>query len=301
MPVIARRANPFGEIRIVSNRRTGAISYVQGSWYQSRADRFGVSLMGYIHAIFGLVVGLDARRIAVIGGAGGTLGSMLARIGRQVTIVDVDPHAFTVARDHFALDPGVVCRVADGRRFLAGVRTRFDAIVIDAYFRGTAPAHLCTVEFFALARKRLARNGAILFNAIAGSDSDPHPDRIAESMIAAGLPTRILDTLGETHRNAIIANYLQTFNAGDPQRMRTFFEQFSVPNPARTIEQRLETYARLRGDLGNVTITSAEVGGANQVVVKVAGSTGRSGTYTFALEGAHPGRIVSINVQYPQP
>jgi predicted membrane-bound spermidine synthase len=204
LPVLARRANPFGEIRIVSNRRTGAISYVQGSWYQSRADRFGVSLMGYIHALFGVLVGLDARRIALIGGAGGTLGSMLARIGRRVTIVDVDPHAFKVARTYFGLDPGVRCRIADGRRFLAGTRARFDAIVIDAYFRGTAPAHLCTAEFFALARRRLARDGAILFNAIAGSDSDPHPDRIAESMMAAGLPARILDTLGETHRNAII-------------------------------------------------------------------------------------------------
>lgn len=204
MPVLARRANPFGEIRIVSNRRTGAISYVQGSWYQSRADRFGVSLMGYIHAIFGLLVGLDARRIALIGGAGGTLGSMLARIGREVTIVDIDPHAFKAARAHFGLDESVTCRIADGRRYLARTRARFDAIVVDAYWRGTAPAHLCTAEFFALARRRLARGGAILFNAIAGSDSDPHPDRIAESMMAAGLPARILDTLGETHRNAII-------------------------------------------------------------------------------------------------
>jgi Spermine/spermidine synthase domain len=204
LPVIARRANPFGEIRIVSNRRTGAISYVQGSWYQSRADRFGVSLMGYIHAIFGLLVGFDARRIAVIGGAGGTLGSMLARVGRDVTVIDIDPHAFKVAREHFGLDSAVACRVADGRRYLARSRTRFDAIVIDAYFRGTAPAHLCTVEFFTLARRRLARNGAILFNAIAGSDSDPHPDRIAESMMGAGLPARLLDTLGETHRNTII-------------------------------------------------------------------------------------------------
>lgn len=204
MSVIARRANPFGEIRIVSNRRTGAISYVQGSWYQSRADRFGVSLMGYIHAIFGLLVGLNARRIAVIGGAGGTLGSMLARIGRDVTVIDIDPHAFKVARDHFGLDAAVACRVADGRRYLARSHTRFDAIVLDAYWRGTAPAHLCTVEFFALARRRLARNGVVLFNAIAGSDRDPHPDRIAESMMAAGLPSRILDVLGETHRNAII-------------------------------------------------------------------------------------------------
>ena len=111
----------------------------------------------------------------------------------------------------------------------------------------------------------------------------------------------VLPELLQTHRNAVIANYLQTFNAGDPQRMRTFFEQFSVPNPARTMEQRLETYARLRGDLGNVTITSAEPGGADQVVVKVAGTTGRSGTYTFTLEGDHPGRIVSISVQYPHP
>jgi predicted O-methyltransferase YrrM len=204
LPVLARRANPFGEIRIVSNRRTGTISYVQGSWYQSRADRFGVSLMGYIHAIFGLLIGLDARRIALIGGAGGTLGSMLARVGRRVTIIDIDPHAFKVARDFFGLDPAVTCRVADGRRYLAGTSARYDAIVLDAYWRGTAPAHLCTAEFFALARRRLSRGGAVLFNAIAGSDADPHPDRIAESMMAAGLPARILDTLGETHRNAII-------------------------------------------------------------------------------------------------
>ena len=31
-----------------------------------------------------------------------------------------------------------------------------------------------------------------------------HPDRIAAGMTEAGLPARILDALGETHRNAII-------------------------------------------------------------------------------------------------
>ena len=80
--------------------------------------------------------------------------------------------------------------------------------------------------------------------------------------------------------------------------MRTFFEQFSVPNPARTMEQRLESYARLRGDLGNLTITSADAAGADQVVVQVAGSTGTAATITFTLEAATPSRMVSISVQY---
>jgi SAM-dependent methyltransferase len=204
LPVVARRANPFGEIRIVTNERTGAISYCQGSWYQSRADRSGVSLMGYIHAIFGLLAELDAQHIVVIGGAGGTLGSMLARIGRTVTIVDVDPHAFKVAQRYFNLDPSIACIVGDGRKFIERSKARFDAVVIDAYFRGTAPVHLCTKEFFAAVRRRLRPGGRLLFNAIAGDDRDPHPDKIASGMIEAGLPARILDTLGETHRNAII-------------------------------------------------------------------------------------------------
>ena len=108
----------------------------------------------------------------------------------------------------------------------------------------------------------------------------------------------VLPELLKTPRNSVIASYLQTFNAGDASRMQKFFEEFSIPNPSRTMEQRLESYARLRGDLGNVTIESAEAIGPNQVAVNVSGSTGRPGTYTFTLEPDAPGRIVSINVQY---
>jgi len=111
----------------------------------------------------------------------------------------------------------------------------------------------------------------------------------------------VLPELLRAPANAVIATYLQAFNAGDAQRMGKFFEEFSVPNPARTMEQRLESYARLRGDLGNLTIESAEAAGSNQVAVTVAGSTGKPGTFTFTLEPAAPNaspRVVSINVQY---
>jgi hypothetical protein len=177
---------------------------MHGNWYQSHADAAGNSLLSYIHAIFGLLVQTGARRILLIGGAGGTLGTMLARIGKQVTIVDIDPDAFVLARTLFKLPPEIECHVADGRAFLEETGRRFDAIVVDAYARNVAPPHLCTFEFFRLARRRLSRNGCILVNAIVADDDDPLADLIAAGIAKAGLPTCILDARHEENRNAIV-------------------------------------------------------------------------------------------------
>lgn len=204
MAVVFRRSNPHGEIRVVQNRRTGAISYCQGGWYHSRADRAGVSLASYIHALYGLLLQVPGERILVVGGAGGTLASMLSRAGKAVTLVDVDAKAFAVARKFFNLAADVECRVAEGRAFLRHTRARYDAIVMDAYWRGKVPSHLCTVEFFRLVRRRLKPGAAILCNMVVADDRDPSADQIAASMIEAGLSVRILDTVGEAYRNAIV-------------------------------------------------------------------------------------------------
>lgn len=42
------------------------------------------------------------------------------------------------------------------------------------------------------------------------------------------------------------------------QRMRQFYERFVVPNPARTMDERMAVYNRLKGDLGTLSILSAE-------------------------------------------
>jgi spermidine synthase len=204
MIVVARRISEFGEIEIRRSRKDGSHAYVRGDWYHSHADRSGVSLAGYVHALYGLIGQADAGRVLVLGCAGGTLATMLARAGKRVTTVDVDPDSFDLARAYFGLAPDVECHVEDARRFLERTTASFDAIVVDSFFRNALPAHLCSTGFFRLARGRLTARGMILFNAVVAHDLDRIADRLAAGMAEAGFATRILDTSGERDRNAII-------------------------------------------------------------------------------------------------
>ena len=81
-------------------------------------DGNGISLASYIHAIFGLIAQTQARKILMIGCAGGTLATMLAQAGRKVTIIDVNPASFILAKQYFALPDSVECQIADGKWFL---------------------------------------------------------------------------------------------------------------------------------------------------------------------------------------
>lgn len=206
MDLIARRSGLFGEITIFKNRRTGAHAYCVGPWYQSYADRAGVSLLAYAHAIYGLILQIEARRILVIGGAGATLPSMLARAGKRVTVVDIDPAAFEIAREFFHLAPDLDCRVGDGRAFLETTNARYDAIVMDAFCSKHLPRALCSSQFFALARSRLTRSGALIANAVVRDDCDRTAHRIAAGMAAAGLHVRLLDRPRRRDRNAVIVS-----------------------------------------------------------------------------------------------
>lgn len=202
--VVARRSGPFGDVEIRRSRKTGAHAYCEGSWCHSEADRNGVSLAAYVHALYALILQSGAGRVVVLGCAGGTLATMLARAGKRMTTVDIDPESFVLARAFFGLAPDIDCHVGDGRAFLQRTAARFDAIVVDAFHGHALPAHLCSPGFFRLAARRLAPDGAVLVNAVVAHDFDRIADRVAAGLAEAGLPTRILDTQGERDRNAIV-------------------------------------------------------------------------------------------------
>jgi phosphohistidine phosphatase SixA len=99
----------------------------------------------------------------------------------------------------------------------------------------------------------------------------------------------------ETSQTAAIAEYLEAFNAGDVARMRRFYETRVVPNPDRTIEQRMEVYTRLRADLGTLAIDSVDASDPANVSVKVQASTGPIATVLFSVEPQSPYRLRGIS------
>jgi spermidine synthase len=201
---IAEFKSRFGDITILRAKRTGALIYSQGGSFQSEADGEGISLVPYIHAIYGLLCQADSRDILMIGCGGGTLATMLSRSGRAVTVVDVNPQAFLLARRYFGLPRGIPCRVADGGEFLLSKPHIYDAIVLDAFAGDAIPASVQSAAFFQLARTRLNSHGCVFANVHAMDDNDNGPDRMAARMAQVWPDVRLLDVQGETNRNAII-------------------------------------------------------------------------------------------------
>jgi spermidine synthase len=203
MITLAERKSRFGAITVLK-KPTGSLLYVQGDSFQSEADENGISLVCYIHAIFSLVQQAGSRRVLMIGCGGGTLATMLANIGCTLTVVDIDPNAFQLARRYFGFPAGITCRVADGSQFLLSEQDTFDAVVVDAFMDGRIPDHLTSSVFFALVQPRLDPEGSIFVNVHVENDRDDAADRVAAAMARTWSDVRILDRAGHAYRNAIV-------------------------------------------------------------------------------------------------
>lgn len=195
----------FGVIKIYESCPNKSRAYYQGTHYHSLADPKGHSLFPYVHAMYGVLTQAHAHKIAVLGCAGGTLATMLAANQAEVTVVDINPCSFKLARKYFQLPPDVECVVDDARHYLATTTEMFDAIALDAFDNEGIPAHLRTVEFFRVAATRLNPNGIIVVNTIPSHYLDRLADCIGASIHEASqLPVTLLDEPGVSRRNVIV-------------------------------------------------------------------------------------------------
>jgi spermidine synthase len=199
---VAQHKTRHGEIVVLMSRST--VAYWQDDRHQSEADRAGISLAAYIHAIHGFLRQAGSRNVLMIGCGGGTLATMLRTNGVKVTIVEINERSFEISRTYFRLPRDVECHVADGRAFLRATKRRFDAVVLDAYDGNHIPKQLNSPAFFRLVRSRLiAKRGCLFVNVVMRNDKDTHLDRIARVMRRAWPNVRLLDAPGIVDRNAV--------------------------------------------------------------------------------------------------
>jgi SAM-dependent methyltransferase len=205
-----RRGQPAPDPRhtglaIEHNNATGTVTFWQKLFNQSAADRDGISLADYIHAMYGFLRQGKARNVLMIGCGGGTLATMLNHAGVRVTIVDIDARAFEIARHYFHMPDEIECHAADGAAFLRHSGGRYDAIALDAYGDGGIPKHFLAPKFFDLVKSRLAaRNALFMINVMVASDEDHTPDGIARAMQKTWRQVRLLDAEGWIDRNAVL-------------------------------------------------------------------------------------------------
>lgn len=222
---------------IEQNNATGRVSYWEGVTHHSAADRNGISLADYIHAMYGLLRQAKARDVLMIGCGGGTLATMLTRAGVKVTMVEIDPASIDVARRYFNLPDSVVCHIGDGARFLSRDTARYDAIVLDAYTQSGIPRQFRRKDFFAAARARLRRGrGMLLVNVIVADDDDPLPFDLAALMRTSFKQVRLLDSPDYTDRNAVLM-------AGAVKALRLPRLLLKPARAARKLAQSLKTFA----------------------------------------------------------
>ncbi len=185
MHILARFPGPNGEIRITEERGTGARSYFEGGVEQSRVLPGGEAGVPYIALMAELLSG--RRRALVVGCGGGSLATMLHQRASRVTMIDVNPASFALARAFFWLPECITCVEADMRDFARTDKRTYDAIGIDVGGPRFSYARVLSPSAARHVRRRLAQGGRIAINISCETPDDAMPARIAGMFADQGL------------------------------------------------------------------------------------------------------------------
>lgn len=153
-----------GEDRIVVSRNAinGNIKYTQNGYNMSEADSTGYPIAGYPHTVYAHIH--TCNPILMLGCAGGTIANMF-KDNRDITIVDINPISFTIAKKYFKLNPKIVCHAVDAYQYVFTTKKKFEAIVMDCFDgEGRIPEQLLTKLFILRLNYLLTEKGKLIIN-----------------------------------------------------------------------------------------------------------------------------------------
>ena len=185
--LLGRYRGRNGAIEIVECSADGTRIYFEEGVRQSQATPDGESVFSYVRLMDELLH--RATNILVLGCGGGNLATRLARLGKELTIVDNNPISFVIAQRYFGLPDGLPLMVSDFRKFILDDDLLYDGIAIDV---GGPDFHFddeFDVETCDAIRARLTPGGRIVMNVLVANDIDPVADRIAARLAGDRLGT----------------------------------------------------------------------------------------------------------------
>ena len=185
MHILARFAGPGGEIAVMEDRSTGARHYREGGVSQSCVLPGGEAGVEYVRLMAALLA--DGASVLLLGCGGGALATMLYRRASSVTVVEVNPISFQLARTFFWMPNSIECVTADMRAFVRRDTRTFDAIGIDVGGPDFSYEQVLDPATIARVRRALRNGGRIAVNISCEAPDDPMPGRIADRFKAEGL------------------------------------------------------------------------------------------------------------------
>ncbi len=173
--VLHKSTSFYGELKVIETAG-GRILLLDGVSQSGEMRGTGSRYPPYVQDLGDLLQHFtpEAKRVLVIGLGGGNLIHVFLDQGRQVDVVEIDPHMVTVAERYFGVDPQKVrITLEDGRRYVRGTGERYDAIVMNAFSGENSPTHLLSREFFQETKRILNPGGIMLVNFV-GYVQGPH-------------------------------------------------------------------------------------------------------------------------------
>lgn len=103
--------------------------------------------------------------------------------------------------------------------------------------------------------------------------------------------------LPQTPAAAAARRYLAAFNSGDAERVRAFLQEFAVPNPARPLDERVQSYRAIYGELGFLTPLHVDASTETQLTLRARSALQGELQLIFTVEPEAPHRLVSLQIE----
>jgi spermidine synthase len=149
----------FGMLQVVQLNNTTRRYYLNDFLVQNTYDtqsRKSTSLFTYMLPLPCQAYTTNLQSALCIGMGVGIVPSEFARSGMNVDVVEINPAVVPVARDFFDFEPDK-CHITfgDGRYVINSSKSKYDAVVLDAFLGDSSPSHLMTREAFENIRRIL--------------------------------------------------------------------------------------------------------------------------------------------------